>query len=93
MNMEFKSLDDLYKRIKPALYSKVMELKRKGISYIKEEDIWNYLSINVWKNSELLSIYDMVNDILELDSSELKEYVLSLLKKLDRNIDKEGDLL
>ena len=93
MNMEFKSLDDLYKRIKPALYSKVMELKRNGISYIKEEDIWNYLSINVWKNSELLSIYDMVNDILELDSSELKEYVLSLLKKLDRNIDKEGDLL
>lgn len=93
MNMEFKSLDDLYKRIKPALYSKVMELKRNGISYIKEEDIWNYLSVNVWKNSKLLSIYDMVNDILELDSSELKEYVLSLLKKLDRNIDKEGDLL
>lgn len=27
MNTEFKNLDDLYNRIKPALYSKVMELK------------------------------------------------------------------
>ena len=43
MNTEFKNLDDLYNRIKPALYSKVMELKRNHISYVKESDIWNYL--------------------------------------------------
>ena len=29
MNTEFKNLDDLYNRIKPALYSKVMELKER----------------------------------------------------------------
>ena len=90
---EFQTLDDLYKRVKPALYSKVMELKRKGISYIKEEDVWNYLSENVWKNTESLTLLDMVNDILILSDEEIKSYVLDLLKKLDRNIENEGELL
>ena len=56
MNTEFKNLDDLYNRIKPALYSKVMELKRNHISYVKESDIWNYLSKNVWSKKENLSL-------------------------------------
>lgn len=49
---EFRNLEELYNRIKPALYSKVEELKRNHISYIKEEDIWNYLSSTVWKKKE-----------------------------------------
>ena len=32
---EFRNLEELYNRIKPALYSKVEELKRNHISYIK----------------------------------------------------------
>ena len=48
-NSEFKSLEELYNRVKPALYSKREELKRNHISYIKEADIWNYLSEFVWK--------------------------------------------
>ena len=40
---EFETLEELYKRIKPALITKKNEMHRDGYIYIKEEDIWNYL--------------------------------------------------
>ena len=64
MNNEFKSLDELFKRLKPALYSKIVELKRMGLEYIKEEDIFNYLIKNSWSKKDNLSISDLTNDIL-----------------------------
>lgn len=82
----FRNLDELYNRIKPALYSKVQEIKRNGISYIKEEDIWNYLSLNKWKNSESLTLNDMVSDILNLKEEDVKSYVLDLVKKRSTEI-------
>jgi len=94
MNTEFKNLDDLYNRIKPALYSKVMELKRNHISYVKESDIWNYLSKNVWSKKENLSLNDMVSDIMSLSIDDIKSYVFDILKKRDEEIIKEeGNLL
>ncbi len=92
-DIEFKTLEELYNRIKPALYSKVEELKRKGISYVKEEDIWNYLSINVWKHTDNLSLAFMVSTIIDLKEDDIKSYVLDLLKKQERNIVEEGTLL
>ena len=78
-DIEFKSLEELYNRIKPALYSKVLELKRKGIDYVKEEDIWNYLSINVWKKTDQLTISLMVSTIMDLKEDEITSYVLDLI--------------
>ncbi len=92
-DIEFKSLEELYNRIKPALYSKVLELKRKGIDYVKEEDIWNYLSINVWKKTDQLTISLMVSTIMDLKEDEITSYVLDLIKKQDRTITNEGALL
>ena len=43
MNLEFQSEQDLYKRLKPALDSKLNELKLNSYGYLKQEDIWNYL--------------------------------------------------
>ena len=40
-DIKFKSLNDLYKRLLPALEVKAKELKRCNYSYIHEEDIWN----------------------------------------------------
>lgn len=88
-NLEFKSLEELYNRVKPALYSKVQELKRNKITYIKEVDIWNYLSSNIWKNTDSLSLSGMVEDILDLKEEEIKEFVLNILKEQDRKIIKE----
>ena len=94
MKTEIKNLDDLYNRIKPAIYSKVMELKRNHISYVKESDIWNYLSKNVWSKKENLSLNDMVSDIMSLSIDDIKSYVFDILKKRDEEIIKEeGNLL
>lgn len=93
-DIEFRNLDELYSRIKPALYSKVRELKRNGITYIKEVDIWNYLSINKWQKSEYLSLSDMVSSIMDLDEKDIKDYALDILRKEKREIIKEeGELL
>ena len=94
MTEDFKNLDELYSRIKPALYSKVLEFRRNGVSYIKEEDIWNYLSITSWQNSKSLSISDMVNSIMNLKEVDMKTYVHDILRKQDREIFREeGNLL
>lgn len=93
-NLEFNSLDELYSRIKPALYSKVQELKRNKIIYIKEVDIWNYLSAKKWKQSESLSLSGMVSDIIDLTEEEIKNYTLDIISKQNREIIKEeGTLL
>lgn len=94
MSDEFRNLEELYNRIRPALYSKVQELKRNHVSYIKEEDIWNYLSENVWKHKEDLSLQEMVSDIMSLPFEDIRGYVFNILKKRDIEIIKEeGTLL
>ena len=93
-NIEFRNVQELYNRIKPALYSKVKEIRRNGIDYVKEEDIWNYLSMYNWKESENLCLSSMVSNIMDLDIDVIKNYSLGLLKDDNRDIDmEEGTLL
>lgn len=92
--LKFKSLDELYNRIKPALYSKVCELKRLKIDYVKEVDVWNYLIKHEWKERNNLTIAEMTSDILSLDNSLIKSFVLDILKNENRKINlDESDLL
>lgn len=93
MNNEFKTIDDLYKRLKPALYSKVVELKRMGLDYIKEEDIFNYLLKNSWSDRDNLSISELTNDILYLDNNLITNYVMNMLKNTERIINEEDNSL
>ena len=93
-NIEFRNVEELYNRIKPALYSKVKELNRLGINYVKEVDIWNYLSEHSWKESENLCLSGMVSNIMDLDSDTIKNYCLEILKNQERDVNtEEGDLL
>lgn len=92
-NINFRSLEELYQRIKPALYSKVQEIKRLKIDYIKEEDIWNYLTEHDWKERNNLTIADMTNDILNLDNDIIKSYVLDSLKNEPRNVKYDENFL
>ena len=64
--ISFKSLNELYTRLYP--------LKEQNIN-VKEIDIWNYLKENVWPYDTNLNIYDMVNDIFEIDSEKMKDYL------------------
>ena len=66
----FSSLEELYKRLEPALRTKKDELKRIKIN-IEEYDIWKYLVSTKWKEAHGLSLHQMVDDIINLDLYEL----------------------
>ena len=94
MDIQFKNLEELYSRVKPALYSKIMEFRRRKIDYIKEEDIWNYLSIYVWKKADSLDLASMVSSIMEVREEDIKAYVHGLLREQNRELEKEdGNIL
>lgn len=80
-DIEFNSVFDLYKRVKPALNSKVKELKRENFDYIKEEDVWNYLIKNKWSIASGLVLCDVVDDILHTDNNKLDKFVKDQHKK------------
>ncbi len=82
----FESLEELYKRVKPALSTKKEEMKRCGYNYIKEEDIWNYLKEVKWKSSKDLSLYDMTNDILNTDDEIIDSYLRKKLNLKNRRV-------
>lgn len=75
MDIEFNSIKELYERLTPALNAKVSELKRCDLDYIKAEDIWNYLKENKWSSARDLLLYQMVDDILNLQNFEIDDYV------------------
>lgn len=92
MDVEFNNILELYERLKPALLAKVAELKRNDINYIKIEDIWNYLKVTKWSNASNLLLYQMVDDILNIDNMLLDNYIKDRVK--DREVlpilDSEG---
>lgn len=73
-DFKFKSLEELYKKVLPALRTKVAELKRINIAYISEEDVWNYLKGHKWSKRSNLTLGEMVNDILWVSNLELEKF-------------------
>lgn len=84
--MEFGSIKELYERVKPALTTKSKELKRMNYFYIKEEDIWNYLKQYKWTNSKNLNLYEMIDDILNIDVYKIDNFVKEEYRKSKREI-------
>lgn len=83
-DIKFNSLQELYERLLPALRSKVKELKNNGYNYIKEEDIWNYFKKVKWTNCKTLTLYDMVDDVLNTPNNKIDEYVKNEFAKTER---------
>lgn len=79
---------DLYKRLLPAINSKINELSKYEIFYVKREDIWNYLKQEKWKDDNI-SLAEMVDDILNTDNEKLVKYVKE--KTLDERKSTEID--
>ena len=69
----FTSIDDLYKRLLPALNTKTDELKRLNI-LIDGNSIWLYCVKNIWNKEKDLRIHEMVSDILNIDETKLIEF-------------------
>lgn len=81
MDFGINSSLDLYKRLTPAMNCKIRELKKYKINYVKNEDIWNYLMANKWKDEKGISLAEMVDDILNLDNNKLDFYVKEKVNK------------
>ena len=84
--MEFTSLEQLYKRLKPALVAKTNEMHMQGYKYVKEEDVWNYLKEIKWSNSKNLLLFEMVRDILNINSLAIDDYVRGKLNSNNRTV-------
>ncbi len=84
MDIEFNSLKDLYNRVKPALVSKRSELRKVGYYYIKEADIWNYLTQTKWKISKQLTLSEMVNDIFNANMDNINNFVVKKISEETR---------
>lgn len=63
MDIKFSSIDELKKRLTPALRNRVRSLKRNNV-IMTEDELWNYFVRTYWKSSLGLSLYQMVDDIL-----------------------------
>ena len=89
--IKFNSLEDLYNRLKPALRSKIKELKSLDKIYIKENDIFDYLTETKWEKSNNLTLDQMVDDILYVDNNKIDEYVQKKIIKENYRDMKERD--
>ena len=89
MDLEFSSLKELYERIKPALETKASEMRRLGYSYIKCEDIWNYLKENKWKKASDLALHEMINDVLNTDNVLIDSYFKEKMGSSNRTLNLE----
>lgn len=91
MDIEFNNIKELYDRVYPALRSKVRELEKNKITYIKEVDVWNCLTRLKWKSTKGLLLSDIVNDILNIENKIIEDYVKEEIKKIKKeaNLDIE----
>ena len=87
--IEFRDLKELYNRSKPALYSKLKEIRRLNFNFVTMRDIWNYLVDNVWSNKVNLELHELISDILNADNYKINDYVMQKLDKLKNNEDKK----
>ncbi len=76
MNKEikFKSLNELYKRLYPALNTRKEEMVKQKIE-VTEFDIWQLLKENKWDGKEKLNLCDMVSDIMQLKEEDIIKYL------------------
>ena len=86
MELEFNNLSELYERLKPALRTKKNEMNRRGYTYIRLEDIWNYLKEVKWKRASDLSLHEMVSDVLNTHDETIDAYLKQKLKSTNREI-------
>jgi len=73
--LRFSSVDELFNRLKPAFNTKINELKSRGIKYLDIKDMWLFLSKTKWASESNLELCDMVSDILNINETELLNFV------------------
>ena len=87
--IKFHSLNELYKRLLPALRSKKKQLMKNGLPYIHEEDIWNCCKDHCWNNRKNLELYNMVDDILNTSDDVFDNYIKNIIGEEHRRLSKD----
>ena len=72
MDIEFKSVKELYNRVLPALRVKKRLLLKKGIN-VKENEIFEYLAKEKWSKSINLALNEIVSDIINTEESVFRK--------------------
>lgn len=72
MDVEFSSVEELKKRLMPALRLRKKELKRSNY-IITEDELWDYFSKNFWSRATNLSLSKMVDDVLNQEIVSYEE--------------------
>ncbi len=67
MDEKFKTKEELYTHILPALKIKRKEMNLQKLTGISEIEIWNYFCNNIWNQKVNLTIGEMVDDIFKED--------------------------
>ena len=78
----FSSMSELYNYILPALNAKVCEFERNNIHCVSL-DIWNYCVSSKWRIKNDLRIYELIDDIFNIDINSFLEYLKKI--KDDKN--------
>jgi len=68
MNIEYKNIKELYKRVMPALRCKKRLLLKNGIN-VNENDIFEYLAKEKWSKGKNLTLSEIVSDIINVDNN------------------------
>lgn len=71
--MEFNSKEELYQKLLPVFNIKKRLLSITTYRNIDINDIWSYLSINVWRHTKNLTTQKIVNDIIIFDPSKINK--------------------
>lgn len=73
-DLRFKSLNELYLRVYPALEAKHHELEMLGIKSISANNIWDFLKAKKWLTAKSLTLNEVVDDILCLDLDAITNF-------------------
>ena len=92
-DIKFTTLNELYNRLLPALNTRVKDLIREDLHYIKAEDIWNYLKETKWHKANNLSLHEMVGDILGCNKSDIDDYFKEKMGKIKRDLIPDDTIL
>lgn len=74
MDIEFKTLEELYNRVIPALNTKRNETLTIYKIDLDIKSIFNYLAETKWKYAKDLVLSEIVSDILNVDIYKVEEY-------------------
>lgn len=85
MEVNFNNLKELKQRITPAINTKIKELRKNNYLITTHEDIWEYLKQKKWIKSTNLTLYDIINDILNLNNETIEEYAIKRSEKNGKN--------